>query len=152
MSICPQCGEPGEEGTMCMICGASIKKRFILPKKGILVAIFGVVVIIFAYLLFAVFFGPTIVTSTGNVQFEITLEDGVMSVEYEGTADGRSVKDLQIAILAEGGPSSQLSSFKYPQPGAVLGPVDVTTTGKPVSVYYAVFYADGTKTDNIIPI
>ncbi len=77
-----------------MVCGESLKKRFTLPKKGIIVAILGVAAIILAYLLFSVFFGPTRVTSTGNVRFGVTLEDGFMSVAYEGTADGRNVADL----------------------------------------------------------
>lgn len=151
--MCPKCGEPAQEGgTICMVCGESLKKRFTLPKRAIVVAILGVVAIILAYLLFSVFFGATTVTSTGDVRFGVTLEDGFMSVAYEGTADGRDVADLQIAILTEGGRSSQLFSFKNPQMGEILGPVGVGTTGKPFIVYYVVVYRDGTQMSNTIPI
>ncbi len=67
------------------------------------VAVLAVVVIILAYLLFPVFFGPTTVTSTGDVRFAVILSDGNASIAYEGSADGRNVTDLQIAVLAEGG-------------------------------------------------
>ena len=152
-NVCPRCGEPVQEGgTICMVCGQSLKKRFTLPRKGVVVAILGVTAIIFIYLLMSVFFGATTVTSTGNVRFGVTLEDGAMSVEYEGTADGRDVTDLRIAILAEGGQSSRLLSFKNPHMGAVLGPVETGTTGKPVAVYYVVVYTDGTEISDAIPI
>lgn len=135
-----------------MVCGQSLKKPFTLPREVIVVAILGAAAIILAYLLFPVFFGATTVTSTGNVRFAVTLEDGVVSVEYGGTADGRDVADLQIAILAEGGRSSQIFSFKNPQTGTVLGPVEIGTAGRPVGVYYVAVYADGTEISNTIPI
>ncbi|WFN34118.1 hypothetical protein L1S32_09720 [Methanogenium sp. S4BF] len=141
-----------EGGTICMVCGQSLKKRSTLPREVILVAILGVAAIILAYLLFPVFFGATVVTSTGNVSFVVTLADGSLSVEYGGTEDGRDVAELQIALLAEGGRSSQIFSFKNPQPDTVLGPVETGTTGRPVGVYYVAVYADGTETSNTIPI
>ncbi|WP_460006440.1 hypothetical protein [Methanogenium cariaci] len=135
-----------------MVCGQSLKKRYTMQREMAVVAVLAVVVIILAYLLFPVFFGPTTVTSTGDVRFAVILSDGNASIAYEGSADGRNVTDLQIAVLAEGGRSSQRFSFADPQPGTVLGPVETGTVGKPVGIYYVAVYTDGTEINNTIPI
>ncbi|KAF1073648.1 hypothetical protein MKMG_02104 [Methanogenium sp. MK-MG] len=135
-----------------MVCGQSLKKRYMMQREVAVVAVLVVVAILLAYLLFPVFFGATTVTSTGNVRFVVTLSDGSASIEYGGSADGRDVADLQIAILAEDGRSSQRFSFADPQPGTVLGPVETGTVGKPVGIYYVAVYADGTEINNTIPI
>lgn len=135
-----------------MVCGQSLKKPHTMNKEAAAAVIFVVVAIVLAYILFPVFFGPTTITSTGDVMFVVSLEGGIVSIEYGGTADGRDVADLQIAILAEGGLSSQIFSFANPQPGTVLGPVETGTVGKPVGVYYVAIFADGTEISNTIPI
>jgi len=135
-----------------MICGQALKKSHTINKEMAAAVVFAVVAIVLAYILYPVFFGPTTVTSSGDVRFEVSLSDGSASVEYVGSADGRDVADLQIAILAEGGRSSRIFSFPRPQPGTVLGPVETGTVGKPVGVYYVAIYADGTELSNTIPI
>ncbi len=150
--VCPRCGEPVTEGgTICMVCGQSLSKRYMMQREAALVVVLAVVAILLAYLLLPVVFGPKTVTSTGDVRFVISLSDGSASVEYGGTADGRVLKDLQVAILAEGGVSSQIFSFGNPQPGTVLGPVETGIAGKPVGVYYVAIYADGTEISDTIP-
>ena len=135
-----------------MVCGQSLKKPHTIKKEYTAAIFFVVAAIVLTYILYPVFFGPATATSTGNVIFEVSLSGGVVSVQYDGTADGRSVADLRIAILAEGGSSSQLFSFAHPVPGTVLGPVETGTAGKPVGVYYVAVYADGTEISDTISI
>ncbi|MDE4908419.1 hypothetical protein L0665_07310 [Methanogenium marinum] len=152
-NVCPRCGEPVPEGgTICMICGQSLKKPRTIKKEHYAAVIFAVIAIILAYILYPVFFGPTMATSTGNVMFEVSLSDGDLSVQYSGTADGSYVADLQIAVLAEGGRSSQIFSFANPEPGTILGPVETGVVGKPVGIYYVAVYVDGTEISNTIVI
>lgn len=152
-NVCPRCGEPVREGgTICMVCGQSLKKHSMMPRGVIVVMILGVVAVILGYLLFPVIVGPTTVTSTGNVRFSVYLTEESMSVDYGGVLDGRDVADLQIAVLAEGGRSSPVFSFKNPQTGAVLGPVETGIDGRPVGVYYVAVFTDGTEISNTIPV
>ena|GEM_PF-2013396 len=142
---CPWCGEVMSGGaTICMVCGRSQRQSRTIKKEYGAAVVFAVMAIVLGYILFPIFFGPTTVTSTGDVWFDVSLSDGSTSVAYKGTADGRDLADLQLAILAEGGRSSQIFSFAYPEPGTVLGPVETGILGKPVGVYYVAVYADGT--------
>ena len=151
--VCPQCGEPvPEEASICMVCGQSLSKRYMMQREVAVVGVLAVVAIVLAYLIFPIVFAPTTVTSTGNVLFEVSISDGSASVGYGGTVDSRDVADLQIAVLAEGGSSSQIFSFANPEPGTALGPVETGTLGKPVGVYYVAVYGDGTKMSDTIII
>ena len=152
--VCPRCGEPvPEEGAdICMVCGKSLKPRCTLRKDVVGVVVLIGVVIVLAYLLLPVIFGSTTVTSNENVRFTVTFADEGVSVEYIGTADGRNVADLQIAILAEGGQSSRIFSFKDPQKDTVLGPLEIKSLGEPVAVYYRAVYDDGSEISNTIRI
>jgi len=151
--VCPQCGEPVPEGaTICMVCGQSLGKRYMMQRELAVVAVFAVLAIVVAFFMYPLFFGPTSVTSTGNVRFVVTISDGSLSVEYDGTADGRDVAELQIAILSEGGISSEMFSFADPRPGTVLGPVETGALGNPIGVYYVAVYDDGADISNTILI
>jgi len=151
--VCPRCGEPVPgEANICMVCGQSLSKRYMMQREVAVVGVLAVVAIVLAYLIFPIVFAPTTVTSTGNVLFEVSISDGSASVGYGGTVDSRDVADLQIAVLAEGGSSSQIFSFANPESGTVLGPVETGTLGKPVGVYYVAVYGDGTKMSDTIII
>lgn len=152
--VCPRCGEPvPEEGAdICMVCGQSLKSKHTVRKDLVAVVVLVGVAIALIYLLMPVFFGSTTVTSSGNVLFTVTFAEEGASVEFKGTADGRDVADLQIAILAEGGQSSRIFSFRDPQKDIVLGPLEIENLGEPVAVYYRAVYDDGSEISNTIRI
>ena len=138
-----------------MVCGMDLRRHYSVRKylavAGV-TAVVAIAAVVLAYLLFPVFFGPEIVTSTDNVRFTVTLADGTAAVEYSGTDDGRDVAELQIAVLMEGGRSSKLYSLADPQQGAEPVVFEIGDEGTPVGVYYVVLYTDGTEINNAISI
>ena len=151
--VCPRCGEPVSGGTtICMVCGQSLQESKTIPLELVAVVVLAVVGIVLAFILYPIFFGATTVTSTGDVRFTVTLDEGSATVEYGGTASDREVANLRIAILAEGGSSSKIFSITDPQPGSILGPVEISTSAKAVGIYYVAVYDDGVEISNTIPI